>query len=145
MPEKVEVAIEKALLDRSQAFATANNLLIALPNIKFDPPSVSVSAKYLRATLLPADTATIAIAASGNDQHLGLLQLDVFYGNGGGERAPRRIASDIISYFVRGTRMTVDGFNVDVLQTPRIGPSIKTDSWIFIPVRISYNCFAVPA
>jgi hypothetical protein len=145
MTDAVEVAIELALLDRVQDFATAQGLTIALPNIEFTPPAISKAAKYLRATLVPADTATIGVANTATNQHLGLLQIDVFFGSGAGEIAARRIAASIISYFIRGTRIVKDGFNVDVLQTPRLGPSLKDGVWNFIPVRIPYNCFAIPA
>ena len=145
MTEAVETAIEKALMDRAQAFATSINLTISLPNVGFTPPDPAANGKYLRATLLPADTATLGVSFSSTEQHLGLFQMDVFYGAGGGARAPRRIADQIISYFKRGTRMTVDGFNVEVLQAPRLGPETKDNAWIFLPVRIPYNCFAIPA
>lgn len=145
MTDAVEVVIEKALLARAQAFATAQSLSIALPNIDFSPPEVGMNSKYLRATLLPADNATLGVGSDDTDQHIGLLQLDVFYGRGGGEIAPRRIAAAAITYFKRGTRITSDGFNIDVLQTPRLGPAIKTDNWIYLPLRIPYTCFANPA
>lgn len=145
MTEAVEVAIDIALLTRAQAFATANSLQISLPNVEFTPPTVSKTAKYLRATLLPAETATIGVAFSSTDQFLGIMQIDVFYGSGGGEREARRIASDIVEYFARGTRMTSNGFNVEVLKRPVLGPTIKSDAWISLPVRIPYTCFATPA
>lgn len=148
MTEAVEVAIELALIDRAQAFATANSLHIAVPNISFTPPVVSPTAKYLRAMILPADTATLGISSSSTNQHYGLLQMDVVFGIGGGEVAPRRIAADIISYFIRGTKIPSNGFSIEVLQTPRLGTTMKDPSaaaWMMLPVRIPYNCFAIPA
>lgn len=147
MTEAVEVAIELALLARAQAFAASQSpeLEIALPNIAFTPPAVSVNAKYLRATILPADTTALGVTYSSTNQHYGLLQIDVFYGIGGGEIAPRRIAADIISHFMRGTRMSSNGFDIDVNQTPRIGPQIRDGAWTFLPVRIPYQAFAIPA
>lgn len=143
MTEAVEVAIELALLARAQAFAAANSLSIALPNAAFQPPTVSKTAKYLRATFLPADTNTLAIG-TGSDQHYGIFQIDVFFGTGGGEIAPSRIASSIISYFERNTVMTHDGFDVRVLKTPYRGPQMTKDAWTNIPVRIPYQIFAPP-
>lgn len=145
MTELVEVAIEKALLDRAQSFATTNSITISLPNIAFTPPAVGQAAKYLKASVLPADNATIGVSNSSSNQYLGLLQIDVFYGKGGGERAPKRIAADIVEYFARGTRMVVDGFKIEVLQTPRLAPLIHGENWVQLPVRIPYNCFAIPA
>lgn len=145
MTEAVEVAIELALMARAQAFATSQNLTISLPNIAFTPPVVSKSAKYLRATLLPADSFALGIAYSATNQHHGLMQIDVFFGVDGGEIAPRRIAAAIVSYFTRGTRLTSNGFNIDINQTPRMGPLTSDGAWTFIPVRIPYQTFAIPA
>lgn len=144
MTEAVEVAIELALMGRAQAFAAAQSLGIALPNIAYTPPTVSATAKYLRASFLPADTNTLAVGV-GSDQHYGMLQLDVVFGNGGGEIAPARIVAAIISYFKRDTLMTSNGFNVRVSKTPYRGPQLLDGAWTFIPVRIPYNSFANPA
>ena len=145
MTEAVEVAIELALLDRAQAFATSQSLTIALPNVPFTPPAVGLTTKYLRASLLPADTEALGVTYAATNKHYGLMQLDVFYGIGGGEVAPRRIAAQIISYFKRGTRMMSNGFTIEIQQTPRVGPQSKDGGWIFLPVRIPYNTFAPPA
>jgi len=144
MTEAVEVAIELALLARAQAFAAANDLAISLPNIEFTPPVVSKTAKYLRATFMPADTARLVIG-SGSDQHYGFLQLDVFYGVGGGEIAPGRIAANIISYFKRDTLITSNDVRIRVSRTPLRGPQSSKDAWTMLPVRIPYNCYAIPA
>ena len=143
MTEAVEVAIELALLARAQAFAVANSLTIALPDVSFSPPSVSKTAKYLRASFLPAETNTLAISV-GSDRHYGLLQIDVMHGIGGGEIAPGRIAADIISYFKKETSMSSNGFTVKVFRTPYRGTQLKDGSWTFIPVRVPYETFAIP-
>jgi Bacteriophage related domain of unknown function len=145
MTEAIEVAIELALLNRAQDFAATQNLSIALPNILFTPPAISKTAKYLRATLLPADTVALGVSYSATNHHVGYLQLDVFFGVGGGEIPPRRIAADIISYFIRGTSIVSNGFKIDVIQTPKLGPQITSGAWMFLPVRIPYNAFASPA
>lgn len=142
MAEAVEVAIEYALLNRAQAFATANSLTISLPNVAFTAPEASSTAKWLRATFIPADTITLGLTPGSTKRHFGLLQLDVFYGQGGGEIAPARIASDIIAYFVMGTQMTKDGFTVTVHRQPFRGQLVKDDPWQMLPVRISYQCYA---
>lgn len=145
MTDVVEVAIELALLDRAQAFALDQGLTIALPNISFTPPIVGASAKYLRATILPADTIDLAISYSSTSQHYGLFQMDVFSGSGSGELAPRRIAAAIVNYFKRGTDMFSNGFKVNVPMTPRIGPQTMDGTWAMLPVRIPYQTFAIPA
>ncbi|BEV43919.1 phage tail terminator-like protein [Afipia carboxidovorans] len=141
MPEPVEVAINAALITRAQAFATAQGLAISLPNIAFTPPAAGQSVKWLRATFLPAPTATLPVG-SGSDRYYGLLQIDVFHGVGAGEYAPGRIASAVIEYFDRGTTMTKDGFTVRVYRRPSRGPMIKDDPWMMVPVTIPFECFA---
>lgn len=143
MTETVEVAIELALLDRAQEFAAIQNLSIALPDIAFTPPTISKTAKYLRASFMPAETVTLSVG-SGSDQHHGLLQLDVVCGAGGGETAPARIAAAAISYFIRETRMSNNGFDVKISKTPYRGPQLRDGAWTFIPVRIPYLTFAIP-
>lgn len=143
MPEPVEVAIESALLSRAQAFAAAQSpaLAISLPNIAFTPPTAGQNVKWLRATFLPAPTASLPVG-SGSDRYYGIMQLDVFYGQGAGEYAPGRIASAVIEYFKRGTAMTKDGFTVRVYRRPSRGPMIKDDPWMMIPVSINFETFA---
>ncbi|MGB6080217.1 MAG: phage tail terminator-like protein [Xanthobacteraceae bacterium] len=143
MPEPVEVAIEYALLTRAQAFAAAQSPAIAIsqPNIAFTPPTASATAKWLRATFLPAPTATLPVG-SGSDRYYGIMQIDVFYGQGAGELAPGRLASAVIDYFNRGTTVTKDDFTTRVYRRPSRGPMIKDDPWMMIPVTINFECFA---
>lgn len=151
MPEPVEVAIESALLTKAQAFAAAQSpaLAISLPNVAFSPPEAKsgnpvVYGKYVRATFMPAPSFETGIAWNAHNQHYGVFQLDVFYGQGAGEYAPGRIASAAIASFARGTKLSKDGFTVLISKTPYRGPMIKDDPWMMIPVSIPYLCFARP-
>lgn len=129
------------MLTRAQAFATSQAIAISLPNIAFTPPTAGQNAKWLRATFLPAPTASLPVG-SGSDQYYGILQVDVFYGQGAGEYAPGRIASAVIDYFKRGTEVSKDGFTARVYRRPSRGPMIKDDPWVMLPVTIPYQCFA---
>lgn len=141
MPEPVEVAINAALIARAQAFATAQGIAISLPNIAFTPPNQTATAKWLRATFLPVPTVTLPVG-DGSDQYSGLLQIDVFYGQGAGEYAPGRVASQIIDYFKCGTELTKDGFKVRIYKRPYRGPIIRDDPWVALPVTIPFQTFA---
>lgn len=147
MSEPVEVAIKKGLLGRLATFAASNSLTVSYPNTDFTKPEPGRSVQWLRATILPADSQALGIAYTDNQRHYGILQVDVFQGQGIGELAPSRVASALIAYFAIGTRITTDGFNIDVIgfNVPRVGPMIKDDPWVFVPVRIPFNCFATPA
>lgn len=152
MPDGVEAAIEGALLAEAQAFANAQSLTISMPNRPFTPPpdkstesGVTAYGKWLRATLLPADTEGPFLANDDPNYHYGFLQLDVFYAQTAGVLAPDRIVDAATAYFARGTTMTRDGFTVKVHKPPARRGMIKDDPWIMIPVRIPYCCFANPA
>src|SRR5687767_14661059 len=103
MPDAVEVAIEAALLQRAVDFATARALTLARPNVLFTPPPSKVDppsgptvyGKYLRADFLPAPSFALGISYNAHNQHYGLFQVSVFYGQGAGELAPKRIAAAI--------------------------------------------------
>lgn len=143
MTDAVEVAIEAALLERLAAFGTANSIDVAYPNVAFTAPAPSPTAKYLRATFLPAETVSLGIGfTSSRNQHVGLLQVDVFHGQGKGELAPGRIAADLIAYFKRGTTVTRDGFRAQVTRAPYRIQAIKDDPWLIVPVRVPYLCLA---
>lgn len=146
MAEPVEVAIDKALIDRAQKFAAEQSpaIAISLPNIAFTPPEPSKTAKWLRATFLPAPSVEVGIAFNSHVQHYGLLQIDVFYGIGAGEYAPGRIASDIIKYFPRGLRLSQDGISTLINRAPYRGSLLTSGAWTQIPVSIPYLCFARP-
>lgn len=148
MAEAVETAIQMALVLRAQQFAAAQSpaLTIALPNVAFTPPVYTKTAKWLRATFLPADTFSPGVTYSSKNHHRGLLQVDVFHAQEAGEAAPARIAAAVIAYFKRGTAVTKDGFTAEVIAAPSRGPLIKDDvdngPWVMIPVRIPYLCLA---
>lgn len=141
MAEAVEVAIEYALLTELETLATAEDLWLAKPNQPFTPPTVSRTAKWLRATFLPNDTEDLSVG-TGSNRLYGFFQVDVFYGQGGGEIAPGRIAAQVIAQFKRGTQMVKDGFTIEIIKAPFRGPLIKDDPWVMLPVRVPYCCFA---
>lgn len=146
MVEPVEVAIESALVTKAQAFAAAQSpaIAISLPNVAFTPPAAGPNVKWLKASFLPAPSFETGIAWNAHNQHYGIFQLDVFYGQGAGEYAPGRIASAIIQYFARGTELGKDGYRVRIVKQPYRASTLKDDPWMMIPISIPYLCFARP-
>ena len=145
MPEAAEVAIETALLTEVSQFVAAQSpgtLSVSYPNVEFTPPAVAPNVKWLRASFLPADTASPFMRNPGPNRHFGFLQVDVFWGVGGGDIAPARLAADVIAWFKRGTSIRRDGFLIRVIRTPFRGPTIKDDPWSMVPVRVPYICYA---
>lgn len=152
MPDLPEVAILGALLAEAQAFANSQSLTIAMPNRPFTAPAdkatvsgSTVYGKWLRATVLQADTDTLGVGSSDTNKHYGYLQIDTFYAQGAGELAPGRIASEAISYFARGSRFTRDDITVEIIRQPYRMAALKDDPWLMVPVRVPYCCFTDPA
>lgn len=144
MAEPVEVAIEIALLDKATAFAAAQSLPISLPNRTFVQPTPGPAVKWLRASFMPVPSLAMGINYDSFVQHYGIFQLDVFQGFDGGSTGPARIAASIIAAFQRGTRLTGNGFAIDIVKVPYRGPMLKDDPWGMVPVSIPYLSFARP-
>lgn len=147
MADAVEAAIKNVLFRSLATFAAAQSpaLTVSWPNIAFSPPTVSATASWLRVTMLPADTAPMGIAFSSMNHHYGLFQVDTFYGQGSGELGITRTAALIIANFTRGTNLSSDGFTIRILEQPYLGPMLKDDPWMMLPVRIPYTAYASPA
>lgn len=158
MPEPVNAAIEKALLDKAIAFAENQSpvLPIALQNgvgadgRHFTKPAPAKDAQWLRATVLPAPALTTGIAFNAHVKHYGILQIDVIRGVGGGTIPMGRIVSAIRAFFPMGLTMTQDDFIVQVnpyaMRVVAQGPLMNDgDSWVKIPVSIPWICFERPA
>lgn len=143
MADPVEVAIELALINRATSWAAAQSpaIAISVPNVAFTPPTVSQTAKWLRAYFLPAPTATLA-TASGSNQHYGLLQIDALMGAGGGEPAVARLAALVIEEFKRGTVVSRDGFTASIWKAPYRSSLMTEDAWAKISVSIPFIAFA---
>jgi hypothetical protein len=86
-------------------------------------------------------TATLALG-SGANQHYGLMQIDAVYGQNAGEPAVRRLAAQIVSLFKRGSVFTKDGYAARIWKAPYLGPLMKDDPWVFVPVSIPFIAFA---
>lgn len=142
MAEPVEVAIEKALLNRVIAYCVSPAIPLSLPNVTFTPPVAAPGVFYLRASFLPAETFALGVGYNSTHQHYGIFQVDVFAKLGEGEYPAGRQAAGLIAYFKRGTQMYQDGFTVNIIRAPSRGPLLKSDPWIQIPVNIPYIAFA---
>lgn len=142
MADAIPTAIKGALTNRLAALTFSPAIPVAYPWVAFTPPTAAPGVVYLRATILPADTATLSVGPGSDAQHYGIFQVDVFYGQGSGELAPSRIADVVMAWFKRGTTLTKDSAIVTIWKEPYAGRVIKDDPWIVIPVSISYIAFA---
>jgi hypothetical protein len=137
----VEAQIGEALFARLAALTLSPVLLVAYPNAVFPPAGSDKPTTYLKASLLRVGAQGIGISAW--DEHAGILQVDVLSGSQSGEVKPLQIADAVAAWFGRGTRLTNGSVQVDVYETPRIGPAIADDGngYEQIPVSVRYRTF----
>ncbi len=158
MPEPVNAAIEKALLDKAIAFAAAQSpvLSISVQNglgadgKHFTKPAPTKTAQWLRATVIPAPALTTGISYNAYVKHYGLLQIDVIRGLGGGTLPMGRTVAAIREFFPMGLKLTQDGFVIQVspyaMRVVGQGPLMNdADGWVKIPVSVPWICFEQPA
>lgn len=138
----VETAILTAMLGRLQSLTLSPVLPISWPGLSFNPPTPGPTVRWLRGTLLPAETFPLAVSFAGANRHAGLFQVDVFGGIGGGETALARIAALIIGHFKRGTSLSEDGFTIEITDPPSRLPLLVDGPWLMVPVRVRYLAFA---
>lgn len=139
-----ESSILSALNTRLSQLTFSPAISVAYPNVSFTPPAPSATAKYLRATHLPADTFSQSVGYEGSLRYGGLYQVDLFTGANFGEPNAVAIAEQIISWFKRGTRLTKNNFVIETDAPYRMNyeKDAESDSWWMLPVRIPYFCFA---
>lgn len=151
MTDMVEVAIQKALVNRYTALVFSPSIQKAYPNVgssdkrTFTPPTPAPGVLWLRASFLPAAPEALGISFASNNRHIGIFQVSVFGYQGDGEYVPGRIAATVIQWFKRGTRLTSDGFVVETgygSQVPRRAPLVEDPPWVMIPVSIPFQSFA---
>lgn len=142
MADAIEVAIQSALINHLKALLTSPAFPLSLPNINFTQPTAGPNVFWYRATFLPATSFALGVAFDSANQHYGIFQVDVFYGQGSGELAPGRIAAGVIGHFDRGTVVTKDGFSARVTLKPYRSAMVKSDPWMMIPVSVPYLSFS---
>jgi hypothetical protein len=141
MAEPIEVAIQKALVDRLLAFTASPAIAVALPEVEFTQPANVPGAFWLKANFLPAPTLAIAVQFDAGNQYQGIFQVSVFHARGQGEYKAARIASDVIVWFGRGTAVTQDGFTALIWKPPYRSPMLPNGAWAMIAVTIPYIAF----
>lgn len=145
MAEPVEVAIQAALIAHLEALSfSPSNIDISYPNLAFTPPSPATpSASWLRVTFLQAPTLGLSVGHDGGaNEHLGIMQVDVFWAMGSSEGPPGRTAAQIIEHFTRGTVVFSGSTRVAIDKAPFRGTLRQDDPWVMIPVSIPYHAYS---
>lgn len=142
MADAAEVASLKAVINKLQQFADIPVSRMQMPNVGFTPPDTNSGNMWLRVNHIPNDSFSLGLSRSSSNQHYGIVQIDVMADPGVGEYAPGRMASSLIEHFEVYTNLESDGFRVQIYRLPSRGTLLKDGAWVFIPVSVSYRCFA---
>ena len=134
-----ESEIMAALFARVASFVASPALPVAWPNVAFTPPA---NQRYLRVQFVPNTTNRALIDSDGPHQHLGLLQVSVYWTKGQGETSPRDIAGDLAAHFPCDLKLHSAGLTVRITKKPDVRDLIVEDAAIQIPVMIEYEAWA---
>jgi hypothetical protein len=128
-----DAKIEAALNAHLNAWPE-RELPVAWANVTFNP-----SGNYLRPTFLPARTAPATIGVGGDDRHLGIYQIDVFWKENEGAILPADKAGAVADRFKPGTVLTRGGVTIRILETPWPSPGTQEDGRYHSTVNVAYQ------
>lgn len=116
------------------AWASAQPLPIAYPNVKFTPGE----GVYLRCFTLPADTASNDLAGE-HELFTGVFQVSVVIPAGIGTGRAGEICEALKQLWPIYSHLARDTFKVQVMSKPQRGPLIQGDGEATVPISISYR------
>jgi hypothetical protein len=134
--KRIRAAYESRLA--TWAAARSTPLRVAWENAVFVP---AAGETYLRANLLPADTAGLDLAGAVTTWR-GVFQVLVVAPVGVGSGAAAGIADEVAAQFTNNLRLTVSGLTVQQITPPRIAPALSGESTYTIPVSWQYRADA---
>lgn len=135
----MESEIMELLFARLSSFTASPALPVAWPNVPDAPPA---DHRYLRVQFVPNMANRVTIDSDGPHQHLGLLQVSVYWTKGQGEATPRAIAAAIAAHFPCDLRLASGGLIVRITKRPDVRDMIVEDAAVQIPVMIAWEVFA---
>ncbi len=128
------------LFARLGSFVANPVLPIAWPNVgTFTPPA---DHRYLRVQFVPNMANRITIDSDGPHQHVGLLQVSVYWTKGQGEADPRAVAAAVASHFPADLRLNSGSLSVRISKRPDVRDMIVEDAAVQLPVMIQFECYA---
>lgn len=135
-----EAAIFDALMARMAAFSHSPAIEIAYPGLSFTP---SDGEPYLEVTHLPNNTAPLAVASDGVQQHQGLLQVSVMWPSDGvtGHMPALELADAVSTHFAKGTDLYSNGVKVRIPTRPSIASPLQEPDRVRLPITIEYIAF----
>jgi len=128
----VRAAFETAL--STWAAAQTPPIPVAWENVNFNPPA----SRYIRANLLPADTASFDLLGK-HRRYQGVLQIMLCMPLGVGKGATEALVSAIEALFPQAAWFTASAFRVQVASPMSAAPSFPDDSKMLTPVSCRYR------
>lgn len=135
----VETEIMELLFARLGSLVSGPALPIAWPNVSFTPPA---DHRYLRVQFVPNIANRVLIDSDGPHQHLGLLQVSVYWTKGAGEKDVRNAAAAVAAHFPCDLKLRSGGLTVRITKRPDVADMLVEDAAIQIPVMIAWECWA---
>lgn len=139
MANSIEGRIAEALFGRLQSLVFAPPLPVLMPNDQEKPPK---DHRYLRAQFVPNVANRVLIGSDDPHQHLGLLQVSVYWTKGRGEVEPRDIAGAVAAHFPCDLKLAAGSTSVRITKRPDVRDLIVEDAAVQIPVIIAWECWA---
>jgi hypothetical protein len=133
-----DAIIMDLLLGKLAALTPA--LPIAYPGVNFPPNGGTKPDSYLQATFVPNRTITRTVG-SGHQQHIGILQISVWWKAGAGITKPLDVADRIIKHFAKGTVLQGQGIKVKIGRKPYVASPLQDVGYVQVPVSVEYVSF----
>jgi hypothetical protein len=125
--------IEKALITAWNAF-NAGAISTAYENANFAPVE---GTPWAQVFFLPEQPKVATLSGIGEDEHLGIFQINLNYPQGAGAGAAADKADAIREYFEAGARFAFDSQDVLVLSSGRASGR-NSQGWYILPVEINF-------
>lgn len=135
----IETDIMAALFARVSSLVLTPAMPIAWPNIAYVPPA---NHRYLRVQFVPNVANRILIDSDGPHQHLGLLQLSVYWTKGQGEADVRGKAAAVAAHFPCDLKLYSGVTAVRITKRADVRDLIVEDAAVQIPVMVSFEAYA---
>lgn len=120
---------------KTWAAGRSTPLRVAYQNVPFTPVTGEI---YLKATLLPADTASDDLAGALRT-YLGVFQVSVVAPINAGPGAAETIGDELAALFTMNQRLTATGFTVQQITPATQAAALPDEKNYIVPVSFEYR------
>ena len=129
--EKTKAAVIKAVDARIKLLDPTP--VVSWPNKKFTPPPTT----WIRVTYMPSQDSTETLGEGGEQELLGIVQIDINILTDTGEKTQNLILAQLEAYFVPGKRFTYQSQTVNFVSCNRSSGRI-IDSFFRVSISVSF-------